>query len=235
MNSILNIWQENKLFFQEKSVQQIIALCGDGNLRDHSTTSSEFRELLENVSSQLLSRYAEECLNSSFNNSGFALQDVVNEVGSRLGFEEQPGLYRGRSGAIGFDGVWSTSSGHRFVVEVKTTDTYLINLDTLAKYRSALIEQEDLIKDLSSILIVVGRQDTGGFEAQIRGSRHAWDMRLVSVDALLKLMAIRESLSDMKTAQQIADLLKPLEYTRVRSAGGDHVFYVGGSANRSTC
>jgi hypothetical protein len=215
MKSVLGIWQENKHFFQEKGVQQIIALCGDGNLRDHSPTSSEFRNLLENVPSHLLSRYAEECLSSSFDKSGFALQDIVNEIGSRLGFEVQPGLYQGKSGAIGFDGVWSTSSGYRLVVEVKTTDTYRVNLDTLAKYRSALIEQEGLVEDLSSILIVVGRQDTGDFEAQIRGSRHAWDMRLVSVDALLKLMAIRESLSDVKTAQQIADLLKPLEYTRL--------------------
>ncbi len=40
----------------------------------------------------------------------------------------------------------------------------------------------------SSILIVVGRQDTGDLEAQVRGSRHAWEIRLISVDALLQLM-----------------------------------------------
>jgi hypothetical protein len=215
MESVLEIWQENKRFFQEKGVQQIIALCGDGRLRDHSTTSSEFRELLENVPSLLLSRYADECLSSSFDNNGFALQDIVNEIGSRLSFEVQPGLYRGRSGAIGFDGIWSASDGYQLVIEVKTTDTYRINLDTLASYRSALIDRSNLQKDSSSILIVVGRQDTGDLEAQIRGSRHAWDIRLLSVDALLKLMTIRESLTDVKTAQQIAEILKPMEYTRL--------------------
>jgi len=35
------------------------------------------------------------------------------------------------------------------------------------------------------VLIVVGRQDTGELEAQIRGSRHAWDIRLISAEALL--------------------------------------------------
>jgi len=215
MTSILKIWQDNKHFFQEKGVQQIIALCGDGSLRDHSATSSEFRELLENIPSYLLSYYAEECLSSSFNNSGFALQDIVNEIGSRLGFEMQPGLYRGKSGAIGLDGIWTASDGYQLVIEVKTTDTYRINLDILANYRSALIDQSSLQKNRSSILIVVGRQDTGDLEAQIRGSRHAWDVRLLSVDALLKLVSIRESLTDTQTVQQIVELLKPMEYTRL--------------------
>ncbi len=73
MESILKVWQRNKRFFQEKGVQQIIALCGDGRLRDNSSTASEFRELFENVPGQLLLRYAEECLSSSFDNSGLAL------------------------------------------------------------------------------------------------------------------------------------------------------------------
>jgi hypothetical protein len=58
MESALKVWQGNKPFFQEKGVQQIIALCGDGRLRDHSPAASEFRELLEHVPSQLLTRYA---------------------------------------------------------------------------------------------------------------------------------------------------------------------------------
>jgi hypothetical protein len=51
-----------------------------------------------------------------------------------------------------------------------------------------LITSGQLKEDQSSILIVVGREDTGDLEAQIRGSRHAWDVRLISVDALLRLM-----------------------------------------------
>jgi len=118
-------------------------------------------------------------------------------------------------GEIGFDGLWSAPDGYQLVAEVKTTDSYRINLDTLAGYRSALVDAGKLSRHKSSLLIVVGRQDTGDLEAQIRGSRHAWDIRLISVEALLKLAAIKENLSDAKTAQQIAEVLKPLEYTRV--------------------
>ena len=64
-------------------------------------------------------------------------------------------------------------------------------------------------------MLVVGRNDTGGLEAQTRGSRHAWDVRLISVDALLKLMLVKESLSDDDTVDQIHQILKPLEYTRL--------------------
>jgi len=57
----------------------------------------------------------------------------------------------------------------------------------LAQYRSRLVEEGKIDREKSSLLIVVGRQETGDLEAQIRGSRHAWDIRLLSADSLLKL------------------------------------------------
>lgn len=62
---------------------------------------------------------------------------------------------------------------------------------------------------------MVGRRDTGGLEAQTRGSRHAWDVRIIGVDALLKLMRIKENLTDTRTVSQIQEIVKPHEYTRV--------------------
>src|SRR5205807_9641171 len=67
----------------------------------------------------------------------------------------------------------------------------------------------------SSILIAVGRQETGDLEAQIRGSRHAWDVRLISLDALLRLAEVKEELSDWDTSNKINQLLRPVEYTRL--------------------
>ena len=58
-------------------------------------------------------------------------------------------------------------------MEVKTTDTYRIDLDTLAGYRRALIQGGSITEERASLLIVVGREDTGDLEAPIRGSRHA--------------------------------------------------------------
>ncbi len=164
--------------------------------------------------SQLLTRYADECLREKFDQGGFALQDVINEVGRRLGFGVEDGRYKGTSGQSGHDGLWSFSH-HVIIVEVKTTDAYRINLDTLAGYRRQLAQATRLNEDSSSMLVVVGRQDTGDLEAQIRGSRYGWNIRLISVDALLRLLALKETVADPAILQKIAGILVPMEFTRV--------------------
>ena len=67
----------------------------------------------------------------------------------------------------------------------------------------------------SSILIVVGRKDTGDLEAQIRGSRHAWDIRLISIDALTRLMVVKQEVEDPKIIKRINDILIPREFTKL--------------------
>jgi hypothetical protein len=111
--------------------------------------------------------------------------------------------------------LWEASDGHAVVVEVKTTDAYRIDLNTVANYRRTLIKSEKLSEEHSSILIVVGRQDTGDLEAQIRGSRHAWDVRLISTEALLKLLAVKEELEDPQIQDRIHAVLRPREFTRL--------------------
>ena len=155
----------------------------------------------------MLETYANECLEKAFDNSGFALQDIVNQIGARIGFTVEDGLYRGRSNSIGFDGIWKTSENYSMVVEIKTTDAYTIHLDTISEYRLNLINSNKIDKNRSSILIIIGRQETSDLESQIRGSRHAWDIRLISIDSLIKLMLLRENLDDAKTMQQIAEFL----------------------------
>lgn len=215
MNSISEIWAKSKGTFDSKTLSQILAFAGDGKLKDSNVTSKEFRELLDQVPSTLLKQFADNCLTEKFDDGGFALQDIINQIGTRLGFVIENGLYRGKQNDIGFDGIWTSSEGHSLVLEVKTTDAYRINLDTIAEYRKKLIGQSRIDKTQSSILIVVGRQDTGDLEAQIRGSQHAWDIRLLSTDSLLKLLSLKETLNDTKTIQQINELLKPREYTRI--------------------
>jgi hypothetical protein len=99
-------------------------------------------------------------------------------------------------------------------LEVKTTDVYRISLDTIAEYRRKLVETGQINKS-SSILVVVGRNDTGELEAQVRGSRHAWDIRLISADALIKLVQIKENAEGQETGLKIRSLLVPMEYTRL--------------------
>jgi hypothetical protein len=213
--SLTDLWEKSKTELQAKNVQQIISFAGDGNLTDGSTTSEEFRAFLKGISTDLIQRYADQCLNDSFSGSGFVLQDIVNQIGNRLGFKVEYGRYRGVSGQIGYDGLWELPSGHNIVIEVKTTDAYRIDLNKLADYRKKLIKDGLVEEKESSVLIVVGRKDTGDLEAQIRGSRHAWDMRLISIDALVRLMLLKQQVEDPAIIQKMYDLLIPREFTKL--------------------
>ena len=215
MENILEIWEESPDLFKSKSLSQILSFIGEGKLKDNSNTSIEFRELLKIIPTEIIRKFINDCLSEKFENSGFALQDIINQIGQRLGFSIENGLYQGRINSIGYDGIWTSKDNYSYIIEVKTTDAYRINLDTIAEYRSKLIESNRVIQEKSSILIVVGRQDTGDLEAQIRGSKHAWDIRLLSSDSLLKLLVLKELLNDTKTIQQINEILKPNEYTKI--------------------
>lgn len=213
--SLTLLWKQSREELERKHLHQIIAIAGDGKLLDESNTSDELREFLRIIPSSCVSEYVSQCLAESFTDSGLALQDLVNEIGRRLGFHVQFGRYRGKPSLVGFDGLWRFPDGHCVVVEVKTTDTYRIDSNTIAGYRRRLIESADAQEVQSSILIVVGHQDTGDLEAQIRGSRNAWDIRLISVDALLRLMRLKESVDDPQIVQRICSVLIPREYTRL--------------------
>lgn len=216
--SLVQSWTTNPEQFNEKRLNQIIAWAGDGQLRDNGAGSAEFRKFLGMVPSKLLEKFVADCLDSPFADSGLALQDVVNEIGRRLEFSVVDGLYQGKKGHMGADGIWTfPKSNHRIVVEVKTTNAYLIDTSRLANYRKQLIDSGECTVQASSILIVVGRDDTNGLECQIRGSRDAWNIRVIGADALLRLMKVREALDDPNTMSQIASILIPREYTRVDS------------------
>jgi hypothetical protein len=212
--ALLDLWNSSRSEFQQKQIHQVLAWAGTGKLGDGTPTSRELREFLAEVPSSLLKQYVDECLNSKFEQGGFVLQDLVNEIGRRLGFEVEHGRYRGSTSQVGNDGLWRFESRY-VLIEVKTTDAYRINIGTIAGYRRELVESGKISADTSSILIVVGRQDTGDFEAQIRGSPYAWSVRLISVDALLRLLSIKESVDDPTIFAKTVDILRPQEFTRV--------------------
>lgn len=214
-NTLIEIWRDQPAFFEGKSFRQIIQLAGDGRLRDGNGASQELRDWLAAIPLERLRSCVEECLAESFDDGPLALQDAANEIVARLGFQVSRGRYRGVRGEVGNDGLWRTDDGFSLLVEVKTTDTYRINLDTVAGYRNELVRNDKIASQRSSILIAVGRQDTGDLEAQIRGSRHAWDIRLISLESLLRLAEVKDELSDLDTSNKINQLLRPVEYTRL--------------------
>ena len=101
-------------------------------------------------------------------------------------------------------------------MESKSSTSYSINLSRISDYRKQIAPQirgarpEDI-----SILIVVGSEDTSDFEAQVRGSRFAWDIRLLGVNSLFRLLKLKEALDDPKVELQIQDILFPQEFTRL--------------------
>lgn len=211
---LLSFWKSDPRAVLSMNIVQLVGAAGDGQLRDGSECSMELRAFLREVQTEYLRRYADHCLTESFVKSGQVLQDIVNEIGRRLDFEVVNGRYAGVTNAIGNDGLWRSSEGHDLVVEVKTSTAFRIQLDTIAGYRDALRQTEALSRS-NSMLVVVGRDDTGELEAQVRGSRHAWDMRLISVDSLFRLLEIKESTEEDETARKIRGVLRPVEYTRL--------------------
>ncbi len=211
---LIEIWRSHPEGIKSYAVRQVVAIAGDGRLRDQSPCAEELRAYLRETTPEKLAAYAAECLEEAFEDSGLVLQDVVNEIGRRLEFEVENGRYRGKVGDVGFDGIWRVGSNQEIIVEVKTTDSFNVRLDDVAGYREALIRNNRVSED-ASILFVVGRKDTGALEAQIRGSRYAWDMRVVGIDSLVKLMRVKVQSSEDATIRQIRELLRPFEYTRV--------------------
>ena len=212
--SLLNFWKNSREDVLRLRIDQVVSNAGDGSIKDDSRCSKELRSYFSECPAENLFLYANQILEKPFVNSGLVLQDLVNEFGRRLDFEVEDGLYRGKPKAIGFDGIWRVKDEHPLIVEVKTTDYVTIDLDTHAGYKNRLVDAEKATRG-SSTLIIVGREDTGALEAQIRGSRYAWEMRLISIDRLIRLVQIKEKSGDVQTVNQIRQLLQPFEYTKI--------------------
>ncbi len=211
---LIELWKTSPVSIEQYSCEQIVAMAGEGKLRDNSSCSEELRLYFSEIDTAKIRQYIHECLEESFPNSGMVLQDLVNELGRRLDYSVSNGRYKGKKDEIGYDGLWESSDTKDLVIEVKTTDTYRINLDTIAGYRTSLI-RAGRINEKSAILLVVGRENTGELEAQARGSRHSWDIRLISTDSLVRLVQLKESTDEEETGRKIRELLTPIEYTKL--------------------
>lgn len=212
--ALIDLWNADRQQISSKRIDQLIAFAGEGRLLDGNSTSDEFRKLLKVVSSDVIGHWLDECLEIRFTDFGFVLQDVVNETGRRLGFDVTHGVYRSHSNE-GYDGLWCIPGGRAIVVEAKSSTAYSINLSRISEYRKQVAPQLNMRPEDISILIVVGTEDTSEFEAQVRGSRFAWDIRLLGVKSLFRLLKLKEALDDPKVERQIQEILFPQEFTRL--------------------
>ena len=175
------------------SLQQILNLVG--KLDDSSgieTPSERFRSFLKHNVQEVgqIRDYIQECLRSTGDQYNRALQDLVNHLGSLLGFKVQFGRYHGIKGKIGFDGHWKSPLDYHLVVEVKTTEAYAIKTSTLVGYVDELISEKKILAwDKALGLYVVGRpdQDIGQLENAIIAEKRMKQLRTVSIESLLSL------------------------------------------------
>jgi len=98
-----------------------MALCGNGKLVTISVLNRTPR-YLQIAKSDNLRKYLQACLQSSFERSGFVLQDIVNEFGRRRDYTVENGLYQGKQQCSGLRWSLVRFGWALHVVEVKTTD-----------------------------------------------------------------------------------------------------------------
>ena len=169
--ALIALWKSKPDEIDNLNIEQIVPIAGDGQLMDESFCSTELRTYLSSTGLENLKVHAERCLDIKFDKGGFVLQDVVNELGRRLGYEVINGRYQGTKSHNGHDGLWRSPEGNWIVVEVKTSDAYRIKLKKPIDYLSDL-RASGIVTGPASVLIVVGRDDTGELEEQVRGSRY---------------------------------------------------------------
>ena len=195
------------------TLKQILALVGklDDSTGDETPRERFRRFLKENVKEVGQIRdYIEECLRNSGNQYNRALQDLVNHLGTFLGFEVTFGRYQGIPGQIGFDGHWISPTGFHIVVEVKTTETYAIKTATLIGYINQLISEKKIPNWENALgLYVVGRPDPQiqQLENAIIAEKRTHQLRVISIDSLL---SIAEMINDYDVSHEdILAILRP--------------------------
>ena len=62
-------------------------------------------------------------------------------------------------------------------------------------------------------------ETTAELEAQVRGSRHAWDMRLISTDALIKLVQLKEGAEGPETGRQHRECGRAHKMVQIQGTG----------------
>lgn len=198
----------------ELSLAWLLNLTGE--LHDGSNATRRFRENLQNkdVSIDSLDAWVHEAIETSGTQYNRALQDLVNALGLKLGFQVEFGVYKGQAGALNADGVWISPTGRAIVVETKTTETYQIDPDTLIGYIDNVGKAHDIAERDVYGLYVMGRYE-GVFEKTIKGSGQQHKIRIITCDDLLKL--IRLMRANALAHDQILNLMIPFETVNVGS------------------
>lgn len=180
-----------------------------GELKDGSNSAERFRQSIvsDNLTVDDLHLLIQEALDRSGILYGRALQDLVNALGERLGFNVEFGPCQGRPSTLGADGIWrSPSQQVIIVVETKTTETYQINPETLINYMDQVSEDNGLSEEAVYGLYVIGKYK-GVFEQTVKGSGYQSRIRLTTCEDLVRLAEIRRR--NALSHEQVLSLMTP--------------------------
>jgi len=204
----------------EFTLELLVELAGE--LEDGSRPSEKLREKLqEEATTADVDDLLQEALAGTESYHNRALQDIVNNIGQRLGFEVEYGPYRPNSRPR-YDGLWQSrdlESGEvSLVVETKKSAGFQINPNKQpGSYMDHLVAENGL--DASQVygLIVVGEDDDdiGGVVDAVRGSEYRKRIRVITCHQLYALLAMADEggLSRHQTAQ----VLLPMDTVNVGS------------------
>ena len=214
MGYLINAWNETQKKFT-MTLKQIVNIAGDETLESEETVK-EMREFFTLIDSQTMERLLKECYSKEkkhkFEARGFAFQDLINEMGRRLGYEVENGLYRGKKNEVGFDGLWKAKDGSYIIMESKVSGDYAFIPETVIGYRDKLIAERAIPRKKISVLVVYGRDEKNALRSAIKGSDESPNMRLISANALFQLVRILIYSKSLVSANQIYTILRPRDY-----------------------
>jgi len=192
------------------SLERTLSLIG--GLVDSDSSKKRFRDFLSSseVGREDLVNWVGECLSKTDRAYGFALQDIINEIGRRLGFNVESGLYVGRANEIGHDGIWGSESTEiHLVIESKKSTAYELDPSKVGDYLDRLTTERNWKKDDAYGLYVTGVADTHVLVSTIRGSDHRDRIRIIPVAALLRLFKLKEE--ETLSHEKLVKLLVPMD------------------------
>jgi hypothetical protein len=200
----------------ELTLDRLVNLAGDWN--DGSRASEQFRDIIEDeqTTTEEIEAYLLEAMEGTEQYHNRALQDLVNNIGRRLGFEVEYGVYQGRSDTIGYDGHWTstaTEDDTHLVVETKKTTAYAIDPGQAGEYMDELTSEEDIDRAQVYGLYVIGDGDVETVAQTVFGSQYRDRMRVITAQRLLDLLAIQED-SGLRH-DQVVDVLLPINAVNV--------------------
>ena len=195
----------------ELTLERIVSLAGDW--KDESRASQQFRDIIEDeqTTTEEIESYLQEAIEGSESYHNRALQDLVNNIGRRLGFEVEYGIYQGVSGTIGYDGHWvstATNEETHLVVETKKSTAFSIGPEQAGDYMEELVENEGLDRGQVYGLYVVGNGNVETVSQTILGSKYRDRMRVITAQRLLDLLEIQAD-SGLRH-DQVVDVLLPI-------------------------